>query len=414
MLSSIRAFGTKKGKENTQGELFVDTGCSDHLCSDRSCLVKPDQHKPVRIPIETANGMSIAESQGPAIFTVQDSKGEHVKLERTVLFCPNLSVNLFSPSKDFEIYGTKVEFNDQCILTLRNGTKIPFQREDNTYKLRYKVNSDTAHAGLRKSDETIQEPRHRRLGQVPPKVVQTPTGSVREFGDRIHMDLAGPIEKSINGGYEYASTFIDSATLHISVYCLRTRNDQATTQKGYIADMAMQGGAVKEFYPGNGGEYISNDYIALIRKSGARKTTIVPRSPNMIPTAENTFWNLFAMVRAMLNDSGMPNIHWPKAIYQAAYILNRIPGKKKGVSPFEALRGRKPELRHIKTFGCLAYGLKPTNDRTSKLGDVKQVGYHMGISQYQKGWILFIPDKDDSGNGKYKAYQTVQFNESIL
>ena len=87
----------------------------------------------------------------------------------------------------------------------------------------------------------------------------------------------------------------------------------------------------------------------------------------------------------MLKDSGLPNSHWARAIYQAAYILNRIPSSKSGISPYETLQGRKPEMRHIKIFGCLAYGLKPKYDRTSKLDDVAEIGYHVGVARYQMG-----------------------------
>ena len=192
------------------------------------------------------------------------------------------------------------------------------------------------------------------------------------------MDLAGPIELSINGGYKYASTFIDEATLHIAVYCLQSkqRDYQMNAHKLYIADMAYAGSRdIKEFHSDNGGEYINHDYKNLLRDSGCKFTTIVPRSPNMNPIAEGTFWRLFSLVRAMLRDSGLPNTHWPRAIYQAAYILNRIVSRKTGKSPYELLQGHKPEMRHLKIFGCLAYGLKPKFDRTSKLDMVSDVGY---------------------------------------
>ena len=462
MIGTIKAFGIQSYKDTlgAPGEIFIDTGCSDHLCSDKRCLINPESHKKVRIPIETANGISMAESQGPAVFTVKDSSGGWINIQRTVLYCPNLTVNLFSPSKDFEVHGTRVAFNDECILTLTNGTKIPFIRQDNTYKLTYKIQKEQALAAKAFQDDTLMQTWHRRLGHLPPSTImrasvhsvgmpdmtsyspdfaiqlkrdctscpvsnqkQNPHRHnakryeklVKSYGDRIHMDLAGPIELSLNGGFKYASTFIDEYTLHIGVYCIRAKSDQIRAHKNYVADMAYAGSRdIKEFHSDNGGEYISKDYKELILENGARKSTIVPKSPNMNPIAEGTFWRLFSVVRAMLKDSGLPNSHWARAIYQAAYVLNRMPNSKTDLSPYEALQGRKPEMRHIKIFGCLAYGLKPKHDRSSKLDDVADIGYHVGVARYQRGWVLFIPDKNDPIRGKYKVYRTVHFNESVL
>ena len=463
MIGTIKAFGIQKCKDTLgePGEIFIDTGCSDHLCCDRRCLINLDKHKRVRIPIETANGISMAESQGPAIFTVRDTSGEWINIQRTVLYCPSLTVNLFSPNKDFEVHGTRVAFNDECILTLTNGIKIPFIRADNTYKLMYKVQKEQALAAKVFINDSLLEIWHRRLGHLPPpSIIRASTTSVgmpdmssyeesvgkrlkqhcpscpvsnqkqsphknnakkyknklvSAYGDRIHMDLAGPIELSINGGFKYASTFIDEFTLHIGVYCIRAKSEQIIAHKNYIADMAYAGSRdIKEFHSDNGGEYISKDYKDLVLENGARKSTIVPKSPNMNPIAEGTFWRLFSLVRAMLKDSGMPNTHWARAIYQAAYILNRMPSAKTNKSPYETLQGRKPQMNHIKIFGCLAYGLKPKHDRTSKLDDIADIGYHVGVARYQRGWVLFIPDKKDPTQGKYKVYRTVHFNEGVL
>jgi len=459
---TIKAFGMQcKDTHGKQGEIFIDTGCSDHLCCDERCLINLTEHKKVRIPIETANGISMAESQGPAVFTVKDSSEKWTNIQRTVLYCPSLSVNLFSPSKDFEVHGTRVAFNDECILTLKNGTKIPFKRKDNTYKLTYKVLREQALAARVFTQDSLLEIWHRRLGHLPPSTIikastctvgmpnmssyelsmekrvkqhctSCPVSNMKQnphkhnakkykeklvtnYGDRIHMDLAGPIELSVNGGYKYASTFIDEFTLHIGVYCIRAKSEQIIAHKNYIADMAYAGSRdIKEFHSDNGGEYISKDYKDLVLENGARKSTIVPKSPNMNPIAEGTFWRLFSLVRAMLKDSGMPNIHWARAIYQASYILNRIPSAKTGKSPYETLQGRQPQMNHIKIFGCLAYGLKPKHDRTSKLDDIADIGYHVGVARYQRGWVLFIPDRKDPTQGKYKVYRTVHFNEGVL
>ena len=39
----------------------------------------------------------------------------------------------------------------------------------------------------------------------------------------------------------------------------------------------------------------------------------------------------------------------------ATYILNRIPSKSVASTPYEIWKGRKPNLKHLKTLGCPTY-----------------------------------------------------------
>ena len=151
---------------------------------------------------------------------------------------------------------------------------------------------------------------------------------------------------------------------------------------------------IREFHSDNGGEFMSNEYIKMIESDGARKTTTSPYTPNLNNIAEGCFWRLFSIVRALLHDSGMPKIHWPAAVQQASYILNRTPTSRKRekvTTPYERLIGRKPNLTHLKIWGCLAHGFVPKPTRTGKLDQVAVNGINYGNSRYQRGWNIYIP-----------------------
>ena len=74
------------------------------------------------------------------------------------------------------------------------------------------------------------------------------------------------------------------------------------------------------------------------------------------------------MARTLLKSRLLPGRFWAEAVRHAVYILNRVPTKSlEGQTPYEALSGRKPNLEHLRVFGCLGYAKIPTHLR--KLDD---------------------------------------------
>ena len=54
----------------------------------------------------------------------------------------------------------------------------------------------------------------------------------------------------------------------------------------------------------------------------------------------------------MLEEKSMPKFYWAEAVRTAVYIQNRIREK---VSAHELYFRRKPNLRHLRVFGSIAY-----------------------------------------------------------
>ena len=72
----------------------------------------------------------------------------------------------------------------------------------------------------------------------------------------------------------------------------------------------------------------------------------------------------------MLSDSKLPKKFWAEALSTAVYLRNRSPTRAvHGMTPFEAWRKVKPDVGHLKVFGCLCYA-HIAKDERQKL-DVK-------------------------------------------
>ena len=65
---------------------------------------------------------------------------------------------------------------------------------------------------------------------------------------------------------------------------------------------------------------------------------------------------LMEMVRSMLADSKLPQTFWAEALATAVYLCNQCPIKAvQDKTLFEALTGKKPNVGHLRVFGCAAY-----------------------------------------------------------
>jgi len=58
--------------------------------------------------------------------------------------------------------------------------------------------------------------------------------------------------------------------------------------------------------------------------------------------------------------------------------------------PEEAFTGKKPDVNHIRIFGCLTYSHVPLEKRT-KLDPITQQGIRVGYSEVSKVYRIYIP-----------------------
>jgi hypothetical protein len=70
---------------------------------------------------------------------------------------------------------------------------------------------------------------------------------------------------------------------------------------------------------------------------------------------------------AMLNEKNFPYYFWVKTIKIVIYIMNRTPTTTvHGMTPKEKFTSKKPNVSHLKMFGCIIY-VHVLDDKISKL-----------------------------------------------
>lgn len=87
----------------------------------------------------------------------------------------------------------------------------------------------------------------------------------------------------------------------------------------------------------------------------------------------------------------MPNYLWGESVRHSTYLINRISTRAlDGQTPYEALKGRKPNINHLRIFGCLCYA-KVEKIKLRKLDDISRVLVHLGTEPGSKAYRLLDP-----------------------
>ena len=108
----------------------------------------------------------------------------------------------------------------------------------------------------------------------------------------------------------------------------------------------------------------------------------------------------------MMAASGISKEFWVEGVATAVYLLNISPTKAIGnQTTYEAWKGRKPRVSHLKFFGCVAYALV-TSPHFSRLDKKSEKCIFVGYSSQSKAYRLYNPV-----SGKVIISRDVKFNE---
>ena len=93
----------------------------------------------------------------------------------------------------------------------------------------------------------------------------------------------------------------------------------------------------------------------------------------------------------MLKGKNLSNGFWVEAVSTVVYLKNRSPTRSlEFKTPFEALYGYKPAVKHLRIFGCKALAHIPNEDR-KKIDSKSIICAFIGYCSSYKAYILFNP-----------------------
>ncbi|GJW76447.1 ribonuclease H-like domain, reverse transcriptase, RNA-dependent DNA polymerase [Tanacetum coccineum] len=163
-----------------------------------------------------------------------------------------------------------------------------------------------------------------------------------------------------------------------------------------------------------GGEFTSNEFTQYCKENGITRQLTAPYSPQQNGVVERRNRTIMSTTRCMMKATNMPQNFWVEAVRHAIYILNSVPTKAlEDITPYEAIKLRKPNLENLRVFGCIAYAKVPSQ-RLTKLDDRSSRMVYLGNEQGSKAYRLFDPTPQKicvSRDVKFKENETWDWKE---
>lgn len=208
----------------------------------------------------------------------------------------------------------------------------------------------------------------------------------------VHGDLCGPITPPTPSGNQYFMLLVDDYTRAMWVYLMKTKDEAFQVFKNFRAAVENETGErIKVFRTDRGGEFLSNQFTKYCKETGLERHYTAPYSPQQNGVVERRNRTVVEMARSNLKGMKMPNVLWGEAVSHAVYILNRVSTKSlEETTPYELWTGRKPQIGHLRVFGCVAHMMIPKN-HLKKLDDRSKRVVHLGIEKGTKAYRLLDP-----------------------
>jgi IS30 family transposase len=169
-----------------------------------------------------------------------------------------------------------------------------------------------------------------------------------------------------HGGARYFLTFIDDFSRKTHVYLLKAKGEAFEKFKQYKALVENEiGHKIKVLCSDNGGEFVFKKFDTFLAECGIQRQTSAPYSPQQNGVAECANRTIMECARSMILAQGLELEFWGEAMNTAVYIKNRCPTKALDSKTLqEAWSGRKPDVSHLRIFGCKAFAHVPDKKRT--------------------------------------------------
>ena len=249
-----------------------------------------------------------------------------------------------------------------------------------------------------------------KMSRKPFKTRSSESGRSTRKLEIVHSDVCGPMSSESLGGRRYFVTFIDDFSRCCKVYFLKHKSEVFQKFKEFEAKVTNQSGnRIGTLRTDNGGEYLSNEFQDYLASKGITHELTMPHTPQQNGVAERMNRTLQESARAMLAHANLPQGYWAEAIAAAAYLRNRVaisPVEQK--TPHEMWYGRRPNLSHLRVFGCIAYAHVPDCERKKFDGKARKLRF-VGYCTTSKGYRLF-----DEETRKLIKSRDVNFNEAVF
>jgi hypothetical protein len=208
-------------------------------------------------------------------------------------------------------------------------------------------------------------------------------------------------------GYVYYVSFIDDYSRKTLIYFLKSKDEVFSKFKEFKALIEnLSKRKIKMLRSDNGGEYTSKEFVSFCRDVEIKRELTTPYNPQQNGVAEKKNGTIMEAVKTMIHDQDLPMCLWAEAAMAVVYVQNRLSHSALRFKTLEEMFTRKkPEVSHLKIFGCPVFIHIPKEKR-NKLEPSGKKGIFVGYCEVSKAFRIYIP-----GHRHIEISRDVTFDE---
>ena len=158
-------------------------------------------------------------------------------------------------------------------------------------------------------------------------------------------------------GYKWTATYLNDHTRYGMMFFLKHKDEQFDAFKTYKAWAERQTGRkLKTIRTDRGSEFLLKEQKCYPQEHGIEHQTSMPYSPQQNGRAEHFQQTIINKAESMRHAAGLSDGFWKHAVGTTVHVYNvTLISKAKFLTPKEMGNGSKPDISHLRIFGCAAY-----------------------------------------------------------
>ncbi|KAD7477730.1 hypothetical protein E3N88_00866 [Mikania micrantha] len=402
---------------------YLDNGASNHMTGNKEHFRELDKKVSRRVRFGDGSFVEI-EGKGSILL---ECKNKEQRVISHVYYIPNLKNNILSLGQLTE-NGCKVLLERDSLYLYDNNETLLMKvtrSKNRLYNINLRIGAPICllskideeawlwHARLGHINfDTIKLMTHKNLVQGVPRInhasqicdacllekhIRAPFPNQARFKsdkplELVYGDLCGPMSPLTHSCKKYIFLLVDDCTRYMWIYLLSSKDQAFGIFREFKQLVENEVGTkLKTLRTDRGGEFTSSEFNSFCKEHGIARQLTAPYTPQQNGVVERRNRTMLSTTRSIMKAMSMPRNFWGEAVRHTIYVLNRTPTKAlKNSTPFEALKGRKPNLKHLRVFGCVAYAKVPSNHLT-KLDDRSVKMVYLGVQEGSKACRLFDP-----------------------
>ena len=245
------------------------------------------------------------------------------------------------------------------------------------------------------------------------KLAQTPyqnnANRATEVCELIHIDTCRPFPTLTPRKEGYFTIFLDDASNLGHTALLTNKSGSFPAYKTVEASWELKSGnRVRNICFDGAKEFVEGPFAKHLASRGISVQVTAPYAHSQAGKAERYIRTIEDKIQTLLADAKLPPSFWGDAALTYQYVRNRVftSTLPYGTTPYEAMNGVKPDLSHLRVWGCQCFPAIPPELHT-KGGPRRYEAIFVGYEENRIGWRV----RDLSG--KYHFSRDVIFNESV-